>query len=72
MQQEISNAADAFVRKYNEVTPLEEKSTEGVANAMRFGTKEKASKLISKMEKLLAVANPVHGPGFLEEVGKYE
>jgi len=49
MQQEISNAADASVRKYNEVTPLEEKSTQGIANAMRFGAKEKSSKLISKM-----------------------
>jgi len=72
MQQEISNATDASVRKYNEVTPFEEKNTEGVANAMRFGEKERASKLISKMGKLLAVANPAHGPGFLEEVRKYE
>lgn len=70
MQQEISNAADASVRKYNEVTPPEERSTEGVANAMRSGAKERASKLISKMGKLLAVANPAHGPGLLEEVRK--
>jgi len=50
------------------VTPFEEKSNEGVANAMRVGAREKVTKLIAKMGKLLAVANPVHGPGFLEEV----
>jgi len=71
MQQEIFNVVDAFVRIYNEVTPFEEKSTEGVANAIRLGAKEKALKLISKMGKLLAMANLTHGPGFLAEVSKY-
>jgi len=50
---------------------LKRRGIEGVANAMRLGTKEKASKLISKMGKLLVVANPAHGPEFLEEVRKY-
>ncbi len=67
-QQEIAQAADATVRKFNEVTPFEEKSDQGVANAMRVGAREKASKLIVKMGKLLAMANPIHGLGFLEEV----
>jgi len=39
-----------------------------VANAMRVGAKEKIAKLVVKMGKVLAVANPVHGPAFLEEV----
>jgi len=68
LQQEISNAADDTTRKYTKITPFEEKSNEGVANAMRVGAREKVAKLIAKMEKLLAVANPIHGPGFLEEV----
>ncbi len=68
MQQEIAQAADVAVWKYNEVTPFEEKSDEGVANAMRVGAKEKNAKLYVKMIKLLTVANPAHGPGFLEEV----
>lgn len=67
-QQEIAQAADAAVRKFNEVTPFEEKSDQGVANAMRVGAREKASKLIVKTGKLLVVANPTHGLGFLEEV----
>jgi len=68
IQQEISNAADTATRKYTEVTPFEEKSNEGVANAMRVGVKEKVVKLLSKMSKLLAVAKPACGPRFLEEV----
>jgi len=35
---------------------------------MRVGAREKVAKLIAKMGKLLVVANPVHGPGFLKEV----
>ncbi len=68
MQQEIALAADVAMRRYNEATPFEEKSHEGVANAMRIGAKEKNAKLYLKMIKLLTVANPAHGPGFLEEV----
>jgi len=49
------------------VIPFEEKSNEGVANAMRVGAREKIAKLIVKIGKLLAVANPAHGPGFLEK-----
>jgi len=72
VQQEIAHAADAAVRKYNEVTPLEEKSDQGVANAMRVGAKERSMKLIAKMGKLLAVGNPIHGCGFLDEVGRLQ
>jgi len=35
---------------------------------MKVGAREKVTKLISKMGKLLTVANPVNGPGFYEEV----
>jgi len=68
LQQEIPAVADATIQKYNEVTSFEDKSDVGVANAMRAGTKEKALKLTIKMDKLLAVANPVNGLGFLQEV----
>ncbi len=68
MQQEIVQVADAAIRVYTEVTPFNEKSDQGVVNAMRVVAKDKATKLISKMGKLLAIANPAHGPVFLEEV----
>jgi len=67
-QQEISAAADAAVRKYNEATSFEDKSDDSIANVMRAGAKEKATKLTVKMGKLLAVANPTNGSGFLHEV----
>jgi hypothetical protein len=35
---------------------------------MRIGAKEKNAKLYAKMIKLVAVANPANGPGFLQEV----
>jgi len=38
---------------------------------MRVGAKEKVAKLIVKMGKLLAIANPVHSPAFLEEVSLF-
>jgi hypothetical protein len=38
------------------------KNDVGIANAMRLGAKEKATKLCMKMIKLLRVANPSHGP----------
>ena len=44
------------------------RSVEGVASSMRSGAKERVSQMTVKMGKLLAVANPAHGPGFLEEV----
>ncbi len=56
------------MRRYNEVTLDEDKTNLGVANAMRAGAKEKTTKLYVKMVKLVTVANPGHGPGFLEEV----
>jgi len=68
LQQEISNAADIATHKYTEVIPFKEKSNEGVANAIRVGAREKVAKLLSKMSKLLTMANPAHGPRFLEEV----
>jgi hypothetical protein len=68
LQQEISEAADAAVRKYNKTTALEERTPEGVAKAMRAGAKAMAGKMYAKMGKLLAVASPLNGPKFLEEV----
>jgi hypothetical protein len=68
LQQEIAQAADVAVRFYTEVTPFDEKSDQGLADAMRLGAKDRATKLIAKMGKLLAMANPTHGQTFLQEV----
>jgi len=70
VKQKIAQAANAAIRKSNEVTLLEEKSDQGVANAMRVGAKERSMKLITKMDKLLVVANPIHRSGFLKKVGR--
>lgn len=68
MHQEIFQSTDAAIQKYNEVTLIDERSEKGVANAMKVGGWDRATKLIARMEKLLAVVNPAHGPAFLEEV----
>ncbi len=59
---------DAALQKYNEMTLEQEKTTEGLAHAMRAGAKEKTGKLNVKMMKLVAIANPAHKPEFLQEV----
>ena len=69
MQQEIAQAAESGVRRYNEMTPENERSPLQVAHAMRIGANEKLGRLNLKMSKLLAVANPANGQGFLQEVG---
>ena len=68
MQQEISQAADAAVRRYVEATRETGRTPEGAAQAMREGAMERKKALTSKMFKLLAVANPNNGMGFLKEV----
>ena len=68
MQQEISQAADAAVRKYTDTTPESDRRPPEIAHAMRVGAKERTKTLMVKMGKLLAVAHPSNGPGFLEEV----
>jgi len=68
LQQEISVAANAGGRKYNETTPVDGRSEVGIANAMRMATKEKANKLYMKMMKLVVVAKPTNEPEFLEEM----
>jgi hypothetical protein len=35
---------------------------------MKQGIKDKTTKLMVKLGKMTAVANPAHGPEFLEEV----
>ena len=68
LQQEISPAADAAVRKYTENTPEEERRLEEVAHAMRAGANERTKTLKGKMGKLLVVAAPANTPEFLAEV----
>ncbi len=49
LQQEIAATIDAVMRKYHEDTSIDEKLDIGVADAMRLGAKEKATKLYAKM-----------------------
>lgn len=51
------------------MTPENERSPLQVAHAMRIGANEKLGRPNLKMSKLLAVANPANGQGFLQEVG---
>jgi hypothetical protein len=59
---------DVAVRKYNEITPEQEKTPKELTHAMRAGAKEKTGKLNVKMTKLVTVANPALKPDFLAEV----
>lgn len=68
LQQEIAAAGDTAVFVYREQTSPEDVTQEGIATAMKQGIKDKTSKLMLKLGKMTAVANPVHGPEFLEEV----
>ena len=68
MQQEIAQAADTAVRRYNEVTAEDERTLEQRVHAMRSRAHERTSKLNVKMSKLVAVANPANNQGFLDEV----
>lgn len=56
------------MRRYNDTTPEDEKRPEAAAHAMKVGAKERTAKLVVKMHKLLAVANPANGEPFLKEV----
>ena len=67
-QQEIAAAGDLAVLVYREETKPEDVTREGIAAAMKMGIKEKTTKLIVKLGKMTAVANPAHGPEFLQEV----
>ena len=71
MQQEIAQSANATVRRYNEMTPEDERSPEQRVHAMRSGAHERTSKLNVKMSKLVAVANPANNEGFLDEMISY-
>ncbi len=68
IQQEIAAARDAAVLVYREETKPEDVTREGIAAAMKQGIKEKTTKLMIKLGKMTAVANPAQGPEFLAEV----
>jgi hypothetical protein len=69
IQQEIAAAGDATVLVYREETSPEDVTRDGIAPAMKQGIKDKTAKLMIKLGKMTAVANPTLGPEFLEEVG---
>ena len=66
--QDISAAGDLAVLVYREETKPEDVTREGIAAAMKMGIKDRTSKLIVKLGKMTPVANPAHGPEFLQEV----
>jgi hypothetical protein len=68
IQQEIAAAGDTAVLVYREETKPEDVTREGIAAAMKQGIKEKTTKLMIKLGKMTAVANPAQGPEFLGEV----
>jgi hypothetical protein len=68
LQYEIAAAADLAVRLYREETPEDLQTEAGVLAAMRLGTKEKTTRLVQKLGKLTAVANPNLGIEWLQEV----
>jgi hypothetical protein len=67
-QQDIAAAGDLAVLVYREETKPEDVTQEGIAAAMKMGIKERTSKLIIKLGKMTPMANPAHGPEFLQEV----
>ena len=71
MQQEIAQFADATVRRYNEMTPEDDRTPVELVHAMRSRAQERISKLNVKMSKLVAVANLANKQGFLDEVISY-
>jgi len=68
LQYEIAAVVDNAVRQYKEETEVGEQSPQGIVDAIRTGIKEQMSKLIQKMNKLTAVANPNFGSEWLKEV----
>jgi hypothetical protein len=72
IQQEIAAAGDATVLVYREETSPEDVTQDGIAVAMKQGIKDKTAKLMIKLGKMTAMANPTLGPEFLEEVSKHK
>ena len=59
VQQEIAQSADATVRRYNEMTPEDERTPEQRMHAMRSVAHERTSKLNVKMSKLVQLTSKV-------------
>jgi len=68
MKQEIALVADAMLWKNHNTTLVHEKRPKLDVHAMRVGIKEKNVKLYVRMIKLLTMANPVYGFGFLDKI----
>jgi hypothetical protein len=67
-QQELSKIADDGARKYNEDTPVEERTPKGIAQAMQSATRKHHKQLYSQFVKHICVADPALGDDFLLQV----
>jgi hypothetical protein len=67
-QQDIAAVANEAARKYKEDTAPDALIEGGPTTAMLEAVKVKTQNLVSRLSKLTAVANPVLGPEFLEDV----
>jgi hypothetical protein len=61
-------AADVAARLHREQTHPDDISAASIAAAMRAAIKEKTAKMMMKLGKMVAVANPALGEEFLKEV----
>jgi len=65
-QQEIGAAAEVAIRKYKEVTPVEEIKPEAIAATMRNPIRDATEHSKKKLSKILLVANPTLGEEWLQ------
>lgn len=69
MQQELAKAGDFAVRKYYANTPPEHRRGPRIWQLMRDAQVAKIKEIRDGgFDKLVHIANPVHGEGFLPEV----
>jgi hypothetical protein len=69
LQQDLARAADEAAMEYERTTPAEERSAEGVWEAMNAAEASLVKSIKSKdFHKYLTVGNPKHGDGFFDEV----
>jgi len=67
-QQEIGAAAEVAVRKYKEVTPVEEIKPEAITATMKTAIRDATEHSKKKLSKIVLVANPALGEEWLQEL----
>lgn len=66
---DIAVAGDEACRLYHKRTPLEERIAKELRDAISNAIKKTVKVKKSEYDKHVAIANPMHGPNFLAEVG---